>query len=103
MAQATLMVGGRRYDLACREGAEPRFAALAQIVDAKAQIAAKGLGGVNEARQLLLAALLLADELQETKQRTAPAEEASIAPAIAALADRIEALATRLEKAASNA
>ena len=102
MAQATLTVGGRRYDLACRAGAEARFEALGRIVDAKAQIAAQSVGGVNEARQLLLAALLLADELQGATEKAALAEAPSIAATLAKLADRIEALATRLEKGAQD-
>lgn len=107
MAQARLTVGGRRYDIACRAGEEARFAALGQIVDAKAQQAAQALGGVNEARQLLLAALLLADELQDARRGAPPPPatdlDSDLAPALAALAERIEALATRLEKGAPNA
>lgn len=103
MAQAMLTVGGRRYDIACRAGEEARFEALGKIVDAKAQVAAQALGGVNEARQLLLAALLLADELQDARHGAPPSTQPDIAPALAALAERIEALANRLEKAAANA
>ena len=100
MGQATLNVGGRRYELSCRDGEEARFAALAAMVDAKAIEAARAVGTVNESRQLLLAALLLADELSEA--RAAPgALNTAIVPAVDALAERLERLATRLENDAA--
>jgi cell division protein ZapA len=102
MAQAEFEVGGRRYALACREGEQARIEALAGIVDTKARQATQGLGGVNEARHLLLAALLLADELKDARAGVAlppaSAPDPALAPALAALAERLEALAARLEK-----
>lgn len=94
MATVSLVVAGRRYDLACREGEEARFEALAAIVDDRAQRAAQAMGGLTEPRQLLLAALLLADSLDEAQ---------SAAPRIEALAAKLESLADRLEDDASNA
>ena len=102
MASVTLTVGGRRYDLACREGEQAHLEALARIVDAKAQVAGAALGGINESRQLLLAALLLADEIdghaQPASEAIAPDVADDLAPSIEALADRLEALVARLEK-----
>lgn len=99
MGQAMLNVGGRRYEVSCRDGEEAQIEALGRIVDAKATQAARAVGGVNEARQLLLAALLLADELNEARAGRPGSPDAHLAPAIEALAERIEALAERLEKA----
>jgi len=100
MAHVTLAVGGRRYELACRDGEEERLLSLAALVDRKAHEAAQALGSTNEARQLLLAALLLADELNDVRSGSADPADAAVAHAIDQLAERIEILAERLEKAA---
>jgi cell division protein ZapA len=97
MAQVTLSVGGRRYELACRDGEEARLEELAAMVDAKASDAARAVGSANEPRQLLLAALLLADELSEVRAGAPDPERAATATALATLAERVEALAERLE------
>ena len=90
MSNVTLQIGGRSYTVACAEGEEAHIRDLGRIIADKVS----EMGGAhNEPRQLLFAALLLADELHEARNR-APA-----APAIAP--DRLEALATRLENCAS--
>jgi cell division protein ZapA len=96
MAQVTLTIGGHRYELACRDGEEPRLRALAELVDRKAQ--SVGQGSTNEARQLLMAALLLADELSDLREGIAVSADAAVAGTIDRLAQRIEILAARLEK-----
>ena len=98
MAQVTLSVGDRRYDLACRDGEEDRLRVLAALVDRKAHEAGQALGNTNEGRQLLLAALLLADELSDLRAGAFESADAALAPAITLLAERIEILAERLEK-----
>jgi cell division protein ZapA len=103
MAQVLLQIGGRRYDLACRDGEQARLEALAAVVDAKAQQAAQAVGGVNEARQLMLAALLLADELEEARAGRPVTSDPDLAAALEAIADRIEMLAARLEKGGGEA
>lgn len=108
MAKVDLTIGGNSYTLACRDGEEGRLTALAMMVDAKASDARRSVGGVSEARQLLFAALLLADELDEARKTSragpasppqAPAEptedEAALLEDIAA---RLESIAQRLEK-----
>lgn len=98
MAQLTLTVGGRGYQLACRDGEEAHLRDLARMVDARAEEAASAVGTANEARQLLLAALLLADELNDLKAGAADPAEVALAGTLATLAQRIETLADRLEK-----
>jgi cell division protein ZapA len=99
MAQVTLSVGGRRYELACRDGEEAHLSALARVVDAKAHDAGQVVGVTNEARQLLLAALLLADELSDLRAGAPDPAGAALAGTIEQLAERIEKLAQHLEKA----
>lgn len=105
MADVTLEIGGRRYDVTCRDGEEPHLRRLGELVDAKAGQARAAVGGLNEVRQLLLAALFLADELVEARSGAAPAAavDPATADAIERLAARAERLAERLESAGPNA
>ena len=103
MAEVDVRIGGRKYELACRDGDEDRLRILAGLVDSKAIEASRGMGGLNETRQLLFAALLLADELSEELAKTrSAADPRAIDDEVAVmvveeLANRVEALAARLE------
>lgn len=107
MAEVTIEVGGRRYDVACRDGEEDQLRRLARLVDEKAERARAAVGGINESRQLLLAALLLADEVQDLRngQRTPLPQDtdAALADAVEQLAERVETLADHLESGAATA
>jgi cell division protein ZapA len=121
MAEVSIQIGGRDYSVHCRDGGEDHLRRIAGLVDAKAQDAERAVGGVNETRQLLFAALLLADELNERKTAApasvatpppppAPAAEPAkpaayqpdFAPIIEKLAARLESLAERLEGGHAN-
>jgi cell division protein ZapA len=102
MAEVTIEVGGRRYDVKCRDGEEEQLRALARLVDEKAGRAKAAVGGMNEARQLLLAALLLADEVDDLRRGHA-APDPEMADAIEELAQRVETLADHLEDRPSTA
>ena len=105
MATIDLEIGARTYSIACRDGEEPHLLSVAAIVDAKARDAAAALGQMNEARQLLFASLLLADELKEQQgaaSSTAPAAPAAEAPADPRIADALERLAERVEMLAES-
>ena len=103
MSNVTLTIGGRHYTVACAAGEEAHIEKLGGAIDAKLQ-GTPGLSGQSEARTLLFAALLLADELHEARGGAAPPAAASPSPALAdnleALAGRLEALASRLDGAA---
>ena len=107
MAEVTIEVGGRRYDVACRDGEEEQLRRLGRLVDEKAVQARAAVGGVNEARQLLLAALLLADELSDLRGGRAvplpPDTGSALADAVEQLASRVETLAGHLESRAPGA
>lgn len=96
MAQVVLDIGGRSYTVTCRAGGEDHLRMLAARVDAKTGEARAAVGNVNEVRQLLFAALLLADEVDTGAAAPAPA-----AFDLDTLADRIEAIADALERAVS--
>src|SRR3546814_18775510 len=69
MADVRLTIAGRPYDVHCADGQEEQLVQLATLVDEKA----RGIQGGTEVRQLLFAALMLADEAHEAR---GPAEKA---------------------------
>ena len=108
MGQVLVKVNGRDFALSCADGQEPRIRRLAQYVDAKIGDFTKTIGQVGEARLILLAALVIADELSDANEalaqersRTAAgaaaAEPGEAASGIQEVARRIEAIAARLE------
>ena len=104
MSDVRLEVGGRRYTVACADGQEDSVRHLASMVDAKLAQMGSNLSN-NEAKNLLFAAILLADELDEAKKRIAappppPKAEidtSSVAKKLESLADALENAASRLE------
>ncbi len=102
MPNLRLEIGGRHYDIHCEEGEEAHIVSLAARVDAKARDAQVAIGGINEVRQLLFAALMLADEAGNAATAAAtPAPPPETAPAIDEeaidrVAGRIEALASQI-------
>jgi cell division protein ZapA len=105
-----LMIAGRVYPVACREGEEENLHAAARLVDAKSREALAGLGTLSEARQFLFAALLLADQIVENRPEAAPPPpppmsepDPEIARRAEALASRLEALAETLEREGASA
>lgn len=104
MAQVDLIIAGRTYQIACRDGEEENLRAAARLVDAKSREALSGLGTLSETRQLLFASLLLADQLVEGRAETSPAPvDPVIGERFAAIADRLESLAESLEKETAEA
>ena len=103
MAEVDLTIAGRPYRVACRAGEEDSLRAAAALVDAKSREAIAGLGTMSEARQLLFASLLLADQLVDEQPAQAAAPDPRLAQSAEALAARLEALADALESEAPNA
>ena len=110
MAQVSLTVNGRPFAITCDDGQETRIRRLGQYVDAKIGEFVGSVGQVGEARLLLLAALVIADELADANEalglersgaRAADAGAATAADAAASdihgIAQRVEAIAARLE------
>lgn len=101
MTQISILVGGRTYSLSCREGEEARLQILAAHVSRKADDLTESLGQMSEPRMLLMAALLVADELLDYKEKSAAAFSSDTEAAlkrIATLTERIETIAANLAK-----
>lgn len=103
MAEVTLNIAGRAYQVACRTGEEDNLLAAARLVDAKCREALAGLGTLSESRQFLFASLLLADQLLEKPGSGAVAEDVTVVPRVERLAERLEGLASTLEEAGNGA
>jgi cell division protein ZapA len=110
MGQISLTVNGRPFAVTCDDGQEARIRRLGQYVDAKVAEFVGSLGQIGEARLLLLAALVIADELADANEalrleqsgaRAVEAEATAAAGAAASgirnLAQRVETIAARLE------
>jgi cell division protein ZapA len=103
MAQVSLNVNGRPYVVGCEDGQEPHVVELAKLFDRHVRQVGQEMGQLGETRLFLMGALLLADELAETKARMAAVQgdlgrlqsvEARAAAILDAAAKRIEKLAS---------
>jgi cell division protein ZapA len=99
MSNVTVSIGGRHYTVACAAGEEGHIEALGRSIDGKLQDITN-LSGQSEARTLLFAALLLADELHERNMSAAQVEadvDLQVVGSLESLAGRLERLAALLE------
>ena len=108
MAEVTVTINGREYQVACDDGQEAHLQKLSRFVDKKIADLAGSLGQIGDARLLVMASLLVADELSDAYRQletleagndgeaSGPAETA-MGATLDACAQRIEDIATRLE------
>jgi cell division protein ZapA len=109
MATVEVSVNGRRHLVQCGQGEEARVRHLASYVDRRVSDLARGQTQVGDARLLLMASLLVADELsdalEEVKRLRAALEgrgsgfEEQAVAAVEAVAQEIESIAAQLESA----
>ena len=104
MAQVTLRINGYSYLVGCEDGQEPHLKAMGDAVQTRID-SIKTLGQTGEARLLMLAALLLADELHDKEaalhstRPPAPAVDPAFDAAVRRLAIKAEEIAEALERA----
>ena len=99
MAEVELTIAGRPYKVACRNGEEDTLRAAGALVDAKCREALAGLGTLSESRQLLFAALLLADQLVDGREVEIPTgPDPELVDRTQRIAERLETLADALER-----
>jgi cell division protein ZapA len=102
----TLEINGRPYVVGCEDGGEPHVRTLAARIDEQIRQIAPEAGAPGEARLILMAALMIADQLNEAEAAIQAAEARAAefdkildrlaANAVAALdsaADRLEGMA----------
>ncbi len=78
MAQVTIRINGYAYTVGCEDGQEPHLTRMAAEIEQRIT-SIKAIGGQSgEARLLMLAALLLADELHDMRQTAAAQAEAPV-------------------------
>jgi cell division protein ZapA len=93
MAQVSIQIANRTYELACGDGEQERVRQLAAYVDEKVGDLRRQLPGTPEVKLLVFAALMLADESHEARGIAKAAESAR-----ATATDSAETLATALEE-----
>lgn len=104
MPTLDVTVNGRRHQLQCAEGEEPRLRRLASYVDGRVAELARQHGQVGDARLLVLVGLMIADELSDANEelrqlRAAASDGARVGEQQAA--DAMDRVATRLEQLAA--
>lgn len=98
MGQVIVEIGGRNYQLSCRDGDESHLQGLAASIAAKATSLTASLGQLSEPRLLLMSALMIADELHDTRHAGPDMTPEPVPDSrLAALVARAEALAARLD------
>jgi len=116
MPHINVTIDGKTYRMACAEGEEPHLTALATELDGRITGLRASFGEIGDMRLHVMAALLQADELDETRRRLSSletetavlrarvetadaargAEESRIAAGLDRCADRVERLARTL-------
>ena len=109
MSMVEIQVNGRRHQVQCGDGEEPRLRRLAAYIDSCAGKLVQQHGQLPDAKILLLTSLLVADELsdayEEIKRLKAQLSdqgkraEKEAAQALDRVASRLEQLAETLETA----
>ena len=74
MGQVTVGVNGRSYTVGCDAGQEDHVAELAAYLDHHVTELREAMGSVGDTRLILLAGLMVADELSETVAKLEKAE-----------------------------
>ena len=65
MSQVDVQINGKSYNVSCDDGQEDHLLELAGYVDQRVQELIKSVGQVGDTRILVMACLLIADELAE--------------------------------------
>ncbi|MEM7042854.1 MAG: cell division protein ZapA [Pseudomonadota bacterium] len=84
MPMVEITVNGRRHSVQCGEGEEARVKGLAQYVDRKISELAIDGTKIGDARLMLLASLMVADELSDAYDKIQELEAAQNGQAVAA-------------------
>jgi cell division protein ZapA len=118
MPQVSVTINGRQFRMACEDGEEAHLMRLAEDLDGRISRLRSRFGEIGDTRLTVMAALTLADELSETKEKLqrlepelaalqdasvasadrAQVTQAAVAAALNAAAERIETTTKRLNQ-----
>ena len=105
MAQVTVVINNRKYEIACDDGQEKHLTNLAQYVDGKVSDLVASVGQVGDARLLVMTSLLVADELSDVyselsknnEGKTDKSNKMLSATDLESITSRIQKIADKLE------
>ena len=105
MAQVNVSINGRQYRMACEDGQEDHLRQLAKDLDDRINSLRGQFGEIGDARLVVMAALMIADEAAETgrKMRRLEQEIESLQHARGAAAERSQATQAALIAAFTSA
>jgi cell division protein ZapA len=106
MAQVSLQINGYGYILGCADGEEEHLRSLAADLDRRIDEIKASTGPTGEARMLLMAALVLSDELHDLRgQRdgAAPASASAAARSEPKIGRRLRGITRKAEAIAASA
>jgi cell division protein ZapA len=109
MAQVSVEINGRKYQIACDDGQEAHLKRLGDYIDNRVRELIAAVGQVGDARLLVMVSLLIADELSDAYSELKMVrggdgvarrmdQEENLSIAIESLADRIEHIAETLQR-----
>jgi cell division protein ZapA len=101
MAQVTVRINGYAYTIGCQDGEEQHLLTMADDVDKRIDSIRAAAGQSGESRMLVMAALLLADDLYETQKRLSELQAGKV-PTDPKLGRRLNRIAKRAEDIATD-
>jgi cell division protein ZapA len=101
MAQVTLRINGYAYTIGCRDGEEQHLAAMGREVEQRIETIKSSAGQSGEARMLVMASLLMADELHELRSKLQTAQTGAAVNGDSRLGRRLSRMAKRAEDIAA--
>ncbi|HEX2654006.1 MAG TPA: cell division protein ZapA [Xanthobacteraceae bacterium] len=105
MAHVSVTINGRQYRMACEDGQEEHLMRLGSDLDMRIQRLRKDFGEIGDMRLIVMAALTVADELDDAGKQLQRVEEqfSSFQNARVAAADRTHATQAALAAALNSA
>ncbi len=84
MAQVTLRINGYAYTVGCQDGEEEHLQHMASEVERRIEGIKGAIGQSGESRMLVMAALMMADDLFETERKLKAIDQADPVAAVPA-------------------
>jgi cell division protein ZapA len=105
MAQVTLRINGYAYTIGCKDGEEQHLESMGAEVSRRIDGVRAAAGQSGEARMLVMAALLMADDIFDLRNRlqaeasaTGPKADSNLGQRLNLMAKRAEEIAESLEE-----